>query len=98
MLAGLEKLSFKRIVTRQLKWFEKLNGRDRPGTGRSLLAEKYDRIDRKSALGRNQCSQHAEQRHGQDNSCQYQRIARGCLIHDGSQDPASKDSEEQSGR
>jgi hypothetical protein len=75
--------------------------RNRGGTSaslccrRSFLAQQCHRIDRQRALRWNPRSQQPEQRHGQDNASQYQRVARSRLIYDEGEHTARQDSEEQ---
>jgi hypothetical protein len=62
----------------------------------SLLAQQNQRIKRKRALRRNPGGQQPQQRHRQDETSGYQRVARSCLIHDGSEHSARQNSQEQS--
>jgi len=61
-----------------------------------VLAQQDERIDPQRALRRNPSCQHSQQRHGQNYAGQYERIARRCLIHNGSEHSAGKNSQEQS--
>ncbi len=58
----------------------------------SVLAQQHHRINRQCALSWDPCSQKAQQKHGQHNTGQDQRIARRGCVHDESQNAGGQDS------